>query len=197
MHFIAGIFVGGRASRMGGIAKGLLAAPGGDPIVVRTRRLVASIGGTCVLVGAHPAYAGLGLPLLADDPAAEGPLAALLALLSHAGDRRALALACDMPFLSAELLTRLAREQPDAPVLAPRRAAAEKGRDVWEPLFARYDARAVLPIARELAARGTRSLQVLLDAAGTEPLCLRPEEVAELEDWDTLPGATPRERKGS
>lgn len=191
--FVAGIFVGGRASRMGGLAKGLLEAPSGGPIVVRTRRLVESIGGECVLVGAHPAYAELGVGVVADDPGAEGPLAGLLALLALAGERVALALACDMPFLERPLLERLLHEEAGAPVVAPRRRAADKGREVWEPLFARYDARAVLPVARALAQRGERSLQALLDAAHARPLPLGPEEEAQLEDWDTLPAPTTRE----
>src|SRR5690606_17572789 len=37
---VAGIFVGGRGSRMGGLAKGLLEAPDGGPIVARTERML-------------------------------------------------------------------------------------------------------------------------------------------------------------
>ncbi|MCW5835504.1 MAG: NTP transferase domain-containing protein [Labilithrix sp.] len=192
MHLLAGIFVGGRASRMGGVAKGLLAAPDGEPIALRTRRILEEAGATCVLVGAHPAYAGLGLELVLDDPAAEGPLGGLLALLERAGDRAALAVACDMPFLRGELVRRLV-DAPSAPVVAPRRQAPEKGRAVWEPLFARYDAPAVLPIARALAARGERRLQRVLDAAGARALALEPGEEATLTDWDTLPAAGSRD----
>lgn len=195
MHLVAGIFVGGRASRMGGVAKGLLVAPDGEPIVLRTRRILEDAGATCVLVGAHPAYADLGLELLADDPSAEGPLAGLLALLARAGDAAALAVACDMPFLRGELVRRLA-SAPSAPVVAPSRDAPEKGRAVWEPLFARYDAPAVLPIARALAAQGERRLQRVLDAAGARALALAPEEEATLADWDTLPAGVSRDSKG-
>ncbi|MBX3206566.1 MAG: NTP transferase domain-containing protein [Labilithrix sp.] len=194
MHPVAGIFVGGRASRMGGIAKGLLVAPDGEPIVARTRRILEEAGAVCVLVGAHPAYFQLGLEVVPDDPGAEGPLAGLLALLARAGDRPALAVACDMPLFGRAIVRRLL-EAPLAPIVAPRRRAPELGRDVWEPLFARYDSAVVLSTARALAARGERKLQRLLDAAGAQPLALTPEEEATLTDWDTLPVAASRDTK--
>ena len=188
MHLLAGIFVGGRARRMGGVAKGLLLAPEDEPIVVKARRLLEDAGAECVLVGAHPAYEGLGLETIPDDPAAEGPLAGLLALLGRASasDRRwAIAVACDMPFIDRELVCRLV-SAPPAPIVAPRRRAEDRGRDVWEPLFARYDP-ALLDVAREYARTGGRQLQRLLDQAGARALELDPEHEALLADWDTLP----------
>lgn len=208
---IAGIFVGGRASRMHGIAKGLLEAPDGEPITIRTRRLLEEQGISCVLVGAHPAYAHLALETLADDPQAEGPLAGLLALLSRAGARQALAVACDMPLLTRDIVRRLV-DAPPAPIVAPRHAATRRdrdavtasqrpraARDVWEPLFARYDAPIVLPIARAFANGGGRKLQRLLDEAGAHPLPLTTDEQEMLVDWDTpddLPHGAMRGKRG-
>jgi molybdopterin-guanine dinucleotide biosynthesis protein A len=183
MQLVAGIFVGGRASRMGGVAKGWLMSPEGEPIVRRTRRILEAAGASCVLVGAHSGYAELRLDALPDDAAAEGPLAGLLALFTHAADRHALAVACDMPFFSASLVRRLI-DAPPAPVVAPRRRDRVRGLDVWEPLFARYDARAVLPSARAFAVGGGRKLQGWLDDVGARPLVLTPEDEEELEDWD-------------
>jgi len=183
----AGIFVGGRGRRMGGAAKGLLDAGGGETILARWRRLFADLGVAPVLVGAHEAYASSGLEIVADDPSAEGPLAGLLALLAHAersGAAAVIAVACDMPRVSPALLRRLAEARsetaaPDAPIVAARR----DGR--WEPFFARYDAARVLPVARARAARGELALQGLLDACGAAPLALTDSEAAELCDWDT------------
>lgn len=175
----AGIFVGGRGTRMGGVAKGLLVGADGVPLVVRAARILAGLGIPPVLVGAHEAYQDLGLTMLADDPGAKGPLAGLLSLLSG-GD--ALAIACDMPAFTTQAIQRLLAAPP-ASVVAPRRHARDLGREVWEPLFARYSA-TVLPAAQAFATRGERRLQRLLDEVGAAPLALGPDEDAWLLDWD-------------
>lgn len=185
MHasLVAGIFVGGSSSRMGGRPKGLLRAPSGETLVERWKGLFATLGIPCVLVGerAKEAYAAAGLDVLADERSAEdlGPLGGLLALLGHAGDRAAIAVACDMPFVSLELLRRLAETRSPAPALAARRD------ERWEPFFARYDAKAVLPTARAHADARRGSLQALLDAVHAEELPMSAAEHAELRDWDT------------
>jgi molybdopterin-guanine dinucleotide biosynthesis protein A len=175
---VAGVFVGGMARRMGGRPKGLLAAPDGRPIVERWTAILRGLGLEVVLVGDGRAYASLGLPGVDDEPPGIGPLGGLVALLRHASPRRALALACDMPFVSPSLVERLL-VAPDAPVVAPRR----EGR--WEPLCARYDSARVLPLAKAAAASPTHSLQRVLDAAGAIELSLTAEEAHELRDWDT------------
>jgi molybdenum cofactor guanylyltransferase len=181
---VAGVFVGGRSTRMGGQPKGLLRAPsdasheGSQSLVGRWRTLFTALGLRAVLVGEHPAYAHEGMPFLADARPDLGPLGGLVALLRHAGDGDAIAVACDMPFVSAALLSRLAGAPPCA-VLAPRR----HGR--WEPFFARFDARAALSTAERHAAGGPRSLQALLDALGATELPLSEQEARELRDWDS------------
>lgn len=180
---------------MGGVAKGLLAGADGVPLVLRAARILEGLGIDAVLVGAHDAYGEIGLPVLVDDPAAEGPLAGLLALLAG-GD--ALAIACDMPAFTSPAIDRLLAAPP-APIVAPRRLARDLGREVWEPLFARYSA-TVLPVAKAFAGRGERKLQRLLDEAGAVRLDLGADEDALLEDWDlpsdvpSLPGPASRER---
>jgi molybdopterin-guanine dinucleotide biosynthesis protein A len=163
---------------MGGVAKGLLTAASGETLVARWRRLFDALGATCVLVGRHEAYADLDLESVADDPPGIGPLGGLTALLARAGQGRVIAVACDMPFVSFELLSRLAAHPSDAPVVAPRRGT------LWEPLFARYDAPRVIGAARARATSGERDLQGLLDAVGAESLPTRSAELDELRDWD-------------
>jgi molybdopterin-guanine dinucleotide biosynthesis protein A len=138
--------------------------------------------------------------MVADDPAADGPLAGLLALLAFAGERLAIAVACDMPLVDEALVRRLVdtMRAADAPVVAPKRLA--RGREVWEPLFAVYDAPRVRPVARAFAARGERKLQLLLDEAGARPLALSREEAEALADWDSpadLPTGSARGRRGT
>jgi molybdopterin-guanine dinucleotide biosynthesis protein A len=176
---LAGIFVGGDGSRMGGLAKGLLRTSDGRTVVERSRAVLESAGARIVLVGAGRAYDGLGLEVLADEPHGIGPLGGLLALLRVAGDAPALALAGDMPFVTRALVARLVAADDGAAIVAPRR----DGR--WEPLCARYHPARVLPLARAHARSGNHSLQLLLEAAGAIELSLAPGEATQLHDWDT------------
>ncbi len=171
---IAGIFVGGASRRMGGRPKGLLTLEG-IPLVDRWRSLFDDLGVESVLVGANDAYAPR--PAIQDEIQGIGPLGGLLALLRRAGSGRALAVACDMPHVSAALVTRLVNA-PAALAVAPRRA----GR--WEPLFGCYGG-AAIAIAERRAREGARSLQGLLDELGASELTLSEAEAGELADWDT------------
>jgi molybdopterin-guanine dinucleotide biosynthesis protein A len=181
---LAGIFVGGKGTRMGGRAKGLLLAPDGRTLVERLRATVDPLADV-VLVGDADAYAALELETLADDPAGIGPLGGLTALLRRGQRGRpgeeggtVLAIACDMPFVSRELLEGLLFARARAPIVAPRRA------DRWEPLCARYDSARVLPVAEEHVRRGELSLQRLLDRLGAAPLPEDAYDPRELRDWD-------------
>jgi molybdopterin-guanine dinucleotide biosynthesis protein A len=178
-HGLAGIFVGGAGTRMGGVAKGLMRTVHGTTIVEHLRGLVEGLGLRVVLVGAGGAYADLGLEVVADQPSGIGPLGGLLALLQRANHTRVLALACDMPFVSGELLERLLAASNDAPIVAPRR----DGR--WEPLCARYDAARVVPQAMALARERDHSLQRLLGEHGAIELPLDSDDANQLRDWDT------------
>jgi molybdopterin-guanine dinucleotide biosynthesis protein A len=184
---IIGIFVGGRGTRMGGVAKGLLKAPDSEATLVE--RLLeqsrqAEPTAELVLVGEADAYAAFGLPMLRDSPPGVGPLGGLLALLEYAGGRNAdfaLALACDLPHLSSALLRRLASYAPDAVALVTRQAG------VRNPLVARYTVATALPAARQALLAGRRSLQAVLDEVGTGVITLPLDSAEEqsLSDWDT------------
>ena len=176
---VAGIFVGGASSRMGGRPKGLLRTDEGMTLVERWREVLAPLGAEVVLVGRNRAYASLGLPLVEDDPDFPGPLGGLLRLLAYGDEGRVLAVACDMPFVSTKLLQRLLDTSPDSAIVAPR----VDGR--WQPFFARYQGDGVLGRIVMEANKYRRSLQLLLDDEGATELVLSPEEAEELRDWDT------------
>jgi molybdenum cofactor guanylyltransferase len=179
MQAVAGILVGGAGARMGGIAKGLIRTAEGTTVVERWRAMLHKFGVGVVLVGNRQEYAGLGVELIADQPARIGPLGGLIALLRHARGAPALALACDMPFVSSAIVHRLLTASPDAPVVAPRR----DGR--WEPLCARYDPGVALPAAEAQVASDDQSLQRLLRDVGAVELPLSSDEALELRDWDS------------
>lgn len=184
MSVLIGLFVGGRGLRMGGAAKGLLTLPDGETLIARLLRICAAAlpGDEPVLVGEAAAYRSLGLRAIADAPSGVGPLGGLRALLANArdgGHAAVLVLACDMPYVSVELVQRLARERPDAPALAPR----DNG--LWQPLAARYGVATLATLDRTLAA-GERSFQRFFArlAADAAELELSAADLALLGDWD-------------
>ncbi len=163
---------------MGGQPKGLLRVADGGSIVERWRELATAVGLPSVLVGEAGAYAHLRMETIADEIPGAGPLAGLVGLLRSRREAEVIAVACDMPHVTADLLKRLAFSETDAAVLAPRRD------NRYEPLFARYDRARALPLAERQLAGADRSLQKLLRDAGAQPLPLSDEEWAQLADWD-------------
>jgi molybdenum cofactor guanylyltransferase len=182
---VAGVLVGGRSSRMGGSPKGLLRLPSGETILERTLHIAREAGCDAVLVGNLDAYDAVaakhGVTRLPDVANVQGPLAGLQALLEHAGARSAIALACDMPFVTGALLQRLASESPEAIVLAPRSADSQK----WEPLCARYHSERVRPVLRAAMDAGEQSIQQLFTRVQVTELHLSSEERSVTRDWDT------------
>lgn len=188
---LAGIFVGGQARRLGSVPKGLLRVPEtGCTIVHRLSSDLRALGiERIVLVGRHPAYLHLGWTIIRDAQPGRGPMGGLLGLVRHAmklGILQVLAIACDMPNLSACLLRRLIREHREADALVPER-------ERLEPLCARYRVAAVAPLLEHLLASGCYRMTSLLDALGTGcvHLALDQHEAAGLNDWDSpsdLPG---------
>lgn len=184
---LIGIFVGGRGLRMGGLPKANLKLCGRS-ILERTLDACSAAGATSgaapriYLVGESSAYAAPGVQRLADEPAGVGPMGGLRALLLLAERHgvSAIALAGDMPLLSSPLVLRLAFEAPEADAFAPREGPR------WQPLFARYRPRAVLPRIDTALERGETSLQVLFHRLGPGALVLELSgaERDSLVDWD-------------
>jgi molybdopterin-guanine dinucleotide biosynthesis protein A len=171
---LCGIFVGGRGSRMGNVAKGLLEIEG-EPIVVRTTRLARAQGFDVVLVGDATPYRALKLPELADDPPGIGPLGGLHALLA-ASSVSAIVVACDMPYLRAEDLAELARFAPEADVVAAKRTPDGP----WEALFSRWSPRSRKVVEAAIEG-GVRSFQRVLDRLDVRRIEL---PARSLDDWD-------------
>ncbi len=169
---LVGILVGGASKRMGR-PKGLLVRDG-EPLLVRSVRVVRAAGLEPVLLGDDRPYRALvpEVRRIGDRLGGVGPIAGLDALL--AATPRGVLLGCDMPYVEAEDLRRLASDPRDPPILAARR-------DTWEPLFARYDAARVAPVLETYLAEGRRSLLGIFDRLGAEELEVAPQR---LDDWD-------------
>lgn len=167
---------------MGGFPKGLLIEPTrGLPVVGRLLELAQGLLLHAVFVGDASPYRQLAptLPELRDAPPGIGPLGGLVALLRAAADAPVLCVACDMPFVTAELLLRLRDEHRDAAALAPRTAEG-----LWEPLCARYHAPSALRVCEAMLAEGQHSLQHLLTRLSARVLAVDAHEAQQLTDWD-------------
>ena len=163
---------------MGGAAKGMLRTADGETIVEHIARAMRDAGVEPVLVGERAEYRAIGIRAIADAASDSGPLGGLVALLEAACGDDAIAIACDMPHVTATLVKKLL-SAPSAPAVAPKR----DGR--WEPLFARYDATRVLDVARARCARRELAMQGLLDEVGAVALAMDEREASGLVDWDT------------
>jgi molybdopterin-guanine dinucleotide biosynthesis protein A len=183
---LVGLFVGGRGSRLGGVAKGNLETRGGERVI---ERLIAVCQEALpqpdlLLVGSAGAYVELGLPELVDAPGGVGPIGGLRALLLAAHGRQVpyvFALACDLPFLGARLLRRLASEARDAAFLAPREER------FWQPLVARYETGPALAAVNAALANGEHALQAIPRRLGSRAhvLGIDERERLELRDCDS------------
>ncbi|HKU44276.1 MAG TPA: molybdenum cofactor guanylyltransferase [Polyangiales bacterium] len=178
---LAGIFVGGRATRMQGATKPLLPTREGEPLLTRTLRIARAAGLTPILIGsAKLGEAAEGIPQYADTEPLVGPLSGFATLLAHTHDASCIALAGDMPYISQALLQRLATESPAAAVLAPRDPLTGK----WHPLFARYQSAVVRPALASALANGARSFQALFRTLSVVELAVSAAELETLHDWD-------------
>jgi molybdopterin-guanine dinucleotide biosynthesis protein A len=153
------LIAGGRATRLGGLAKGLLALDG-QPIAARSLRLFAETLGGALVVANDPApWAPLGAPVVPDLIPGKGAPGGLHAALSAASTPWVFAAACDMPFLSSQAIALLCSHRGGALAVVPR----WRGR--LEPLHALWS-RACLPALAAALEAGDPSLQELAAAVG-------------------------------
>jgi molybdenum cofactor guanylyltransferase len=181
---LAGIFIGGQSRRMLGTPKGLLHPPGSAQNLVErlVGNLVAAGLTDIVLVGNNDAYGRLGIPVVPDPLLGCGPMAGLLGLAEYAANCRfefVVAVACDMPAVDQALLLRLRTEFPTADALVPKR-------EHWEPVCARYRARAILPCLQRMVEQGQGRMTRLLEQLGAACVALPIDasKAGTLEDWD-------------
>lgn len=108
--------VGGNSLRMGS-DKALLEVDG-DPLVMRTVRLLQAHLNDITLLGPTSRYLSLNVPILEDQYSVKGPLAALCTGLKNSFADWNVFLACDLPFVGEKfiekLLTRVSRTKAQA-----------------------------------------------------------------------------------
>jgi molybdopterin-guanine dinucleotide biosynthesis protein A len=153
----AAILAGGRASRFGGADKSSLLVDG-TRIVDRQRAALSTVAKEILIIGHDPArYAGLGVAVIGDVVAGAGPIGGIYTALLSAQHPWVIALACDLPFVSAPLFELLARATGrDVDAVVPRSAFG------LEPLCAIY-ARSVAAVFKRRLDGGARRLGDVLE----------------------------------
>ncbi len=121
---------------------------GGIPMIERVLDAVAAVVGEVVVVGGERAPAGA--RFVADDSPGAGPLAAIYTGMKAASADVYLVVACDMPFITSELLRHLLVASRGFDAVVP----VIGGRD--QPLCAAYTCACLPAIVEALAAGGTR-----------------------------------------
>jgi molybdopterin-guanine dinucleotide biosynthesis protein A len=176
------VLAGGRASRMGGLDKGLVAF-GGRSLVERViERIRPQVGELLISANRNiDRYRAFGFPVLLDEAGGlepfPGPLAGLLAGLRAARTRWVAAVPCDAPFLPADLVVRLAAS------LGASRAAFACVGDRAEPVFCLLRADLAEDLAAALA-DGERRTGAWLRSVGAAPAVFM--QAASFANFNTL-----------
>jgi molybdopterin-guanine dinucleotide biosynthesis protein A len=155
------ILAGGRGRRLGGVVKPLLAIEG-RAILDRLRDALAPHAHELLLAVADPAQAiGLGdARIVVDAVPGAGPVAGLAAARAATDARWLIAVAGDMPHVTAAVIAALlARAADDVDVIAIRLGTPP----LPEPLLAVWGRAAGPTIARALAAQRYRTSALLTD----------------------------------
>ncbi len=151
----AAILAGGRARRLGGLAKGLLEV-GGEPILARLMRL---LPGAFVVADDAAPYARFGVRVVGDVIPGKGAPGGVHAALVHAAPGWVFVAACDLPALDAGVIDGL------RPRLADQDAVLWRAGDYLQPLAGFWHTRAEPRIRRALEAGspGFRTIAAALD----------------------------------
>lgn len=153
----AAILAGGRARRLGGLDKAALLL-GGTRIIDRQLAILRTLSEDVTVVANDPTrYAALQLPVVPDLVPGAGALGGVYTALDIARHDVVVVLACDLPFVTADLLDRLITEADDTVD-----AVVPRSRRGLEPLCAVYRKRCA-PVLRERIETGALQLSALPD----------------------------------
>ena len=171
----AAILAGGRARRLGGVNKALLALaarPNGPSLLDRQLEMLSKVvDRTVIIANDAEAFRDSGVPVIADLHPDAGALGGLHTAVHAAGTDRILVMACDMPFVSEKLLRYVVEAGASADIAIPRTTRG------YEPLCATYSRRSADPLRRLVETRQFR----LSEVASIADLVIREIGSGELE----------------
>ena len=187
--FSGAILTGGRSSRFG--SDKALAVVDGRAMVRRVADALADAGAAEVFVvgGDANALTALGLTTVPDRRPGEGPLDGLITALGAAANDLVVVLACDLPFVTSELIGALvgavAIGSCDAGQGGPDVALAEASGRV-EPLVGCWRTSRCLPVLEQAFASGQRAVHRALAGLSTMTAAASPETVVNVNRTDDL-----------
>ncbi len=165
------VLAGGRSSRMG-FDKALVEIDGKPLIRLTVDRLLELFERVVVASGKPGRFADLPVPQVPDLLPGTSSLVGLHAGLMGVVPARMFAVACDAPFVCAELINHLVDLSHGADWVVPRMGVGV------EPLFAVYS-QACVPVMAGLVARGENRIRLIADSVVT-----RYVDEAELRQYD-------------
>ena len=113
------ILCGGKAQRLGGVAKGLCEV-GGRAMLARQLDALGELFPKRLLITNTPErYRDFAIPAVADERPGCGPLGGLATALQCASSEQVFLIGCDMPFIRPQLVRYLLQVAPQADLVAP------------------------------------------------------------------------------
>lgn len=160
----AAILAGGASRRMGTDKALLMLA--GQTLLERAISVLAGVADDVIVVGDRPAYHAFGVPVVRDAYPSTGPIGGIATALQFAQHDDVLVVACDMPFLSSQLLFAMADMPRSFDALVPVTEDAinsqRQGRTV-QTLHAIYRRSCLRPFQQRIDRREFRLVDGLAD----------------------------------
>jgi len=181
-HHITGcILAGGRASRMGGVDKGLQLFRGQTLVQHALMRLQPQVSQVLINANRNPAdYALTGLKVIADTDFADmGPLSGFLSGLQHCDTEWLVTVPCDSPFFPLDLVEKLAAAATAKQSLIAMAQTQRLPDNAWElqPVFCLMH-RSLIHSLKDYLASGQRKISAWAQQQTPLALC-EFEETAE------------------
>ena len=175
------ILAGGRASRMGGVDKGLQMFRGQTLVQHAIARLQSQVSKVLINANRNPTdYAMTGLKVIADTELADnGPLSGFLTGLQHCNTEWLVTVPCDSPFFPLDLVEKLSQAVADKQSLIAMAQTPRLPDNTWEmqPVFCLMH-RSLIHSLKDYLASGQRKISAWAQQQTPLALC-EFEETAE------------------
>ncbi|GAB4448195.1 MAG: molybdenum cofactor guanylyltransferase [Bacteroidia bacterium] len=159
------ILAGGKATRLNGMAKGLIQYKS-KPIIEHLID-IAQLFSKKILISANTNdYDYLHLPIVKDKEKNIGPLGGILSALEYSDEKKNLIIASDLPFMSSDVIEILVEHQNEADIVLP-----VTNTNNIQPLCAIYSKDIIPNIYRQIQ-KGDFKLQNLLPLCNTKYIYL-------------------------